>query len=235
MKLKFIDKIKQLEGHPNIIKLFSNKEIEDLLDLYNSLPITIYNKKQNVIKKRWLQNYKKELDDLYTSRLRKILGEFKMDNLKSEKGEDYFGLIQESFGPIKLHADGGFDENSIVYKQVLVPLTPSGETVVFENRWYGGSTSFTIDKDELQTKPDRRGQNSRSSEHLNLYDNNEFDSVYHKKYLSHEDINNLRGLKIQMVYKWNIGEALIFDRTNLHASSCNIKKSKIGIATFTKK
>ena len=46
---------------------------------------------------------------------------------------------------------------------------------------------------------------------------------------------NLRGLKIQMVYKWNIGEALIFDRTNLHASSCNIKKSKIGIATFTKK
>ena len=45
MKLKFIDKIKKLEGHPKVIKLFSNKEIEGLLDLYNSLPITTYNKK----------------------------------------------------------------------------------------------------------------------------------------------------------------------------------------------
>ena len=235
MKRKNIDEIKKFESVPKIIKIFSNQEINNITELYNSLPVTVHNKKQNVIKKRWLQNYNKELDDLYVSKLKEVLGEFEMDNLKSEKGEDYFGLMQESFGPIKLHVDCGFDANSIIYKQVLVPLTPSGETVVFENRWYGGSTSFTIDKDELHTKPDRRGQNSRSSEHLNLYDNNEFDSVYHKKYLSHEDINNLRGLKIQMVYKWNIGEALIFDRTNLHASSCNIKKSKIGIATFTKK
>ena len=75
MKLKFIDEIKKLESKPEVKKLFSNKEVGDFLNLYNSLPITTFNKKQNVIKKRWLQNYKKELDDLYTSRLRKILGE----------------------------------------------------------------------------------------------------------------------------------------------------------------
>ena len=235
MKLKFIDEIKKLESKPEVKKLFSNKEVGDFLNLYNSLPITTFNKKQNVIKKRWLQNYNKELDDLYLSKLKEVLGEFKMDNLKSEKGEDYFGLMQESFGPIKLHVDGGFDDNSIIYKQILVPLTSSGETIIFKNRWYGGSISFTIDKEELQSTPKKKGQNPRSSEHLNLYGNNEFDSNYHKQYLAHEDIKNLKGLEIQMIYKWNVGEILIFDRTNLHSSSCNIKKSKIGIATFTKK
>ena len=158
-----------------------------------------------------------------------------MDNIKTDEAEDCFGLIQESFGPIKLHVDSGFDENSIIYKQVLVPLTQFGETVVFKNRWYEGSTSFTIDKDELEFKVTKKGQNPRSSEHINLYENDEFDPISHKKYLAHENINNLKGLKIQIVYKWNIGEVLIFDRTNLHASSCNINKSKIGIATFTKK
>lgn len=235
MKLKFIDEIKKLESKPKIVKLFSNKDIKDLLDLYNSLPITTHNKKQNVIKKRWLQNYNKDLDNLYISKLTKVLGDFKMDNIKTEKGEDCFGLIQESFGPISLHTDGGFNENSIVYKQVLVPLTKNGETVIFKNRWYGGSTSFTIDKEELKIKQIKEGQNLRSSEHLNFYGNEEFDPISHKKYLTHENINNLKGLQIEMVYKWNIGEILIFDRSNLHASSCNISKSKIGIATFTKK
>ena len=235
MKLKFIDEIKKLEGLPRVIKLFSNNEVKDLLDLNKSLPITTFNKKQNVIKKRWLKNYNKELDNLYISKLKEVLGEFKMDNIKTEEGEDCFGLIQESFGPIKLHADGGFDENSIIYKQVLVPLTQFGETVVFKNRWYEGSTSFTIDKDELEFKVTKKGQNPRTSKHLNFYGNDEFDPVSFKKYLAHENINNLKGLKIHTVYKWNIGEVLIFDRTNLHASSCNINKSKIGIATFTKK
>ena len=235
MKLKFINEIKKLESPAKVVKLFSNNEINKLIDLYNSLPITVHNKKQNVIKKRWLKNYNKELDSLYLSKLNEVLGDFKMDNLKSESGEDFFGLIQESIGPIGLHSDGGFDENSIIYKQVLVPLTSQGETVIFENRWYGGSTSFTINEDELKIIPSKKGQNIRTSEHLKIYSKDKFDKTFHKKYLVHENINNLKGLKVQMVYNWKIGEVLIFDRTHLHASSSNIINSKIGIATFTKK
>jgi len=236
MKLKFIDEIKKLEGPPKIVRLFSDKNIKDLLDLYNSLPITTHNKKQNVIKKRWLKNFNRDLDNLYISKLKEVLGEFQMDNIKIEEGKECLGLMQESFGPIKLHCDGGFDENSIIFKQVLVPLTQFGETVIFKNRWYEGSTSFTIDKEELEFKATKKGQNLRSSKHLDLNKNsNDFDRVNHKKYLAHEDINNLKGMEISMIYKWNIGEVLIFDRTNLHASSCNINKNKIGIATFTKK
>ena len=104
---------------------------------------------------------------MYISKLKEVLGEFKMDNLKSEKGEDFFGLFHESFSPLKLHVDSGFEEKDIIFKQVVTPLSPIGETVIFKNRWYGKSTSFTIDADELKFKPEL-GQNERSRAHLGI-------------------------------------------------------------------
>ena len=177
MKHKNIDEIKKLESLPKIIKLFSDQEIKNISELYNSLPVTVHNQKQNIIKKRWLQNYSKSLDTMYISKLKEVLGEFKMDNLKSEKGEDFFGLFHESFSPLKLHVDSGFEEKDIIFKQVVTPLSPIGETVIFKNRWYGKSTSFTIDENELKIKP-RPDQNERSCEHLGT---EEFDKTIYKK------------------------------------------------------
>ena len=49
---KNIDKIKKLEGPPQVIKnVFSKTEIENFINLYQKLPTTVHNKKQNVIKK----------------------------------------------------------------------------------------------------------------------------------------------------------------------------------------
>ena len=49
---KEIDKIRELEGPIKIVKnLFSKTEIDKFLELYNKLPTTVHNKKQNVIKK----------------------------------------------------------------------------------------------------------------------------------------------------------------------------------------
>ena len=56
-----------------------------------------------------------------------------------------------------------------------------------------------------------------------------------KKYLAHLDINNLRGLKIEMIYNWKVGETIIVDRTHVHCASCRIKDKKLGLTTFTKK
>ena len=51
-----IEEIKKNESSPKIIKnLFSKEEINKFLDLYEKLPTTVHNKKQNVIKKRWLK------------------------------------------------------------------------------------------------------------------------------------------------------------------------------------
>ncbi len=231
-----IEEIKKLESPPKIIKnLYSKQEIEEFLKLYKDLPTTVHNKKQNVIKKRWLQGYNEKLEKLFCERLKKKIGDFKMDNLQDENGKDIYGLIQESRAPIGLHVDAGFELKNQIYKQSLIPLSPIGSTVIFKNRFYEGSTSFTQDPEELKKKNLSYGQNKRSSEHLKLYGDKPFDKKIHEKYLKHEDINNLKGLEIELIYEWEVGSMLIFDRSHLHCSSSVIEGKKIGIATFTRK
>ena len=128
---KNIDKIKKLEGSPQIIKnLFSKTELEKFLNLYHNLPTTVHNKKQNVVKKRWLKNYSEELENIFYNKLKNEIGEFKMDNLKDENNEDILGLFQESYNPIGLHVDAGFNLSEIIFKQTLIPLTSKGSTVI---------------------------------------------------------------------------------------------------------
>ena len=154
MKHIHLDKIKNYESPPKIVNIFSEKEIKIIQQLYTTLPETAFNKKQNIRKKRWIQNYNRELDKIYFDKIKDVLGDFKMDNLKSETGEDFYGLYHESFLPLPLHVDTGFNEEDIIFKQVVTPLSSFGDTVVFKNRWYGKSTSFTIDADELKfTEP----------------------------------------------------------------------------------
>ena len=209
--------------------------MHSFLKLYTDLPTTVHNKKQNVVKKRWLQGYNKNLEKIFCDRLKKEIGNFKMDNLKDENGKDIFGLIQESYNPIGLHVDAGFEVNNQIYKQTLIPLSSVGSTVIFKNRFYNGSTSFTQDPEELKKKNLNYGQNKRSDIHLKMYGNEPFDKDIHKKYLQHEKIENLKGLEVELIYEWEIGSMLIFDRSHLHCSSSVIDGKKIGIATFTKK
>ena len=231
MKHIHLDKIKNYESPPKIVNIFSEKEIKMIQQLYIILPETAFNKKQNIRKKRWIQNYNRELDKIYFDKIKDVLGDFKMDSLKSETGEDFYGLYHESFSPLPLHVDSGFNEEAIIFKQVVTPLSSFGDTVVFKNRWYGKSTTFTIDADELKFKP-KAGQNDRSSEHLG---NGEFDKEIYQKYLTHIDINNLKGLEVELIYNWKIGETLIMDRSHIHSSSTRINYKKLGLTTFTKK
>ena len=233
---KNINKIKLLEGSPKIIKKFFTKdEIDKFKTLYKNLPTTVHNKKQNVIKKRWLKDYSEELEALFYKKVKDEIGDFKMDNLKDENNDDILGLFQESYNPIGLHVDAGFNLNEIIFKQTLIPLSPKGSTVVFKNKFYGNSTNFTIDKNELMIKDLKYGQNFRSSEHLKLFENKPFDEQNHKQFLKHEKIENLSGLEVDLVYEWELGSILIFDRTRLHCSSSLIEGKKIGLTTFTKK
>jgi len=231
MEHKYLDKIKSLEGSPKKVNIFSGKEIEMIRELYEQLPERTYNKKQNVRKKGWEQNFNKELDKIYFNKLKEALGDFKMDNLKSESGEDLYGLFHESFKPLPIHVDSGFNSEDIIYKQVVTPLTPIGDTIFFKKRWYGRSTTFTVDPEELKFKP-KADQNDRSNKHLGEED---FDKEMHKKYLSHLDINNLKGMEIELIYKWKVGETLIVDRSHIHCASTRIKNKKLGLTTFTKK
>ena len=231
MKFIHLNKIKNLESPLKVINIFSEEEIKQIQQLYVDLPERMYNKKQNVKKKAWLQNYNKELDKLYYHKLKEALGDFKMDTLKSENGEDFYGRFHESFAPLPLHVDSGFNNSNIIYKQVVTPLSSYGDTVIFKNKWYGRSTTFTIDKEELKFQP-KPEQNDRSSDHLGKKN---FDKEIYKKYLTHIDIDNLKGLEVEKIYNWKLGETLIMDRTHIHCASSRIKEKKLGLTTFTKK
>ena len=236
---KNLSNIKILESPPKVIRNFiSSNEVEQFLKLYNELPVTVNNIKQKVVKKRWLEGFGKELENLFITKLKSQIGKFKMDNLITEDGKECFGLFQESRNPLKLHVDAGFNLSDLIYKQTLIPLSKYGETVIFKNRFYGVSTNFTKnDKELLENNVEsfKKGKNVRSNEHLKMFTDKPFDKSDHNKYLKHEDIDNLKGLEIEFVYNWNLGDLLIFDRTNLHCSSSNIKDKKIGLTTFTKK
>ena len=134
MELVNIDQIKSLESPPQRVNIFSKTEIQMIRNLFNDLPESTFNKKQNVRKKAWVQNYNTELDKIYFKKLKEVIGDFKMDTLKSNTGEDYYGLFHESFSPLPLHVDTGFDENAIIYKQVITPLEAPGDTIFFTKR-----------------------------------------------------------------------------------------------------
>ena len=116
MKHIYLDKIKSYESPPKKVNIFSEKEIEMIKQLYADLPEKTFNNKQNIRKKAWIQNYNKELDKIYFNKLKEAIGDFKMDNLKSETGEDFYGLFHESFSPLPIHVDSGFHEEDIIYK-----------------------------------------------------------------------------------------------------------------------
>jgi len=227
---KRLKQIIKNESSPLIIKnFFTKNQIEKIKKLYKILPLEINNKRQKIIKKKWIISFHKDLQKIFIERIKKKVGSFKLDNPKTKNGLSSFGLFQESYKPVNLHADTGFNFRKIIFKQFLLPLSPKGETVIFKNRFYGYSTTFSIDPKELKAK----GYNKRSSEHLKMFGGKDFDEKKHRKYLAHENINNLKGLEIDMVYKWKIGEILIWDRTQLHCSSSNLKTKKIGFTILT--
>ena len=153
MKRVHLDEIKSLESPPRKVNIFSEKEIKMIRELYDDLPERVYNKKQNIRKKAWIKNYNKELDKIYFNKIKDVLGDYKMDNLKSQTGEDYYGLFHESFSPLPIHVDSGFHAEDIIYKQVITPLTPIGDTIIFKKRWHGRSTTFTNNPEDLKFKP----------------------------------------------------------------------------------
>ena len=218
-----ISKIKETESDPKIVKLFNEKEIKDILEFYQKIPISTFNEKQKIKKKHWHLEVDKKMDDFIKNKIDQILNDWEIDNMYSD--QPAFGLFHETFGSLGIHADTGHNSSNVIYKQVLIPLTDVGETILYEPRWYGQSSSFTLDKEELKNA---NGYNKRTNEHIGEED---FDKELYNKYLTYEDYSNLKGLKVKTIYEWKLGDAFIFDRTFIHSSSI-LKKKKIALTIF---
>ena len=69
-----------------------------------------------------------------------------------------------------------------------------------------------------------------------IVNRDEFDIEDYSNYLSHIDYNDLIDLKIEFCFEWEIGSALIWDRSLIHSSDNYLKNnviSKLGISIFT--
>jgi hypothetical protein len=61
-----------------------------------------------------------------------------------------------------------------------------------------------------------------------------FSSDLHQQYLSHIPIENLHGLTVDQIVNWTVGDAIVFDRTQLHCAASG-HREKIGITVFTQR
>ena len=93
-----IEIIKKNEYSKVLKNIFTKQEIDKFLKLYNTLQLQFIIKNKMQLKKRWLIDYGKELENYFMIGLNEI-GDFKY-NLKTEDGKDILGLFQESYNPI---------------------------------------------------------------------------------------------------------------------------------------
>ena len=57
-----LNKIKEFESEPRIVKIFDSEEIKNILDFYNKLPLGTFNEKQKIKKKHWLLGFDENMD-----------------------------------------------------------------------------------------------------------------------------------------------------------------------------
>lgn len=79
----------------------------------------------------------------------------------------------------------------------------------------------------------KKRYNRFSSEHIS--NNKKFNYKQYKKYLTHQPIEDFQSLKIETLFKWSIGDMLVWDRTKLHSSNNYSKdgiKRKMGLSIF---
>lgn len=67
---------------------------------------------------------------------------------------------------------------------------------------------------------------------VNYKPDTEFDPVLHEQYLNHLPLENLHGLTVEKIVEWIPGQAVTFDRHQLHCAGSG-HKYKVGISIFT--
>ena len=93
---KKIKLIKKNESPPFIIKnALTKKEIKKIQNLYKILPIEINNKRQKIKKKKWIMDFHFDLQKIIMKKVKKNIGNFKLDNPKTKSGLGSFGCFKK--------------------------------------------------------------------------------------------------------------------------------------------
>jgi len=123
-----------------------------------------------------------------------------------------------------------FINNIYNFSEVLTKNL-NNQKFIFENNTFIVSNQL-IEKVNKIKKSERYNQNSNK----HIKNKNQIDRVFYDKYLTHHLIEDFNSLTVDLAYEWKLGEALIWDRTQLHCSDAYEKfgaESKTAISIFT--
>jgi len=153
-KKKVLKKIQSSESKPFVIKNFINKkEIKELISIEKDSSYFVdrddgrkrgFGKKGNIPVRspnKWHQKIKEILHE----KIKKIIPN---GYVPREEFPPHFFFVNN---PTRLHADTGFNNSSIIYKQIMIPLkiVPSLKpvrTIIFKENWYGKASFFQKEK-----------------------------------------------------------------------------------------
>lgn len=125
------------------------------------------------------------------------------------------------------------DKIYMARKTIVLPLWYNApvNTVMFNQHNYGVES---VSWNRHKHREDFPGPLTSYTEYLEPLDKDTISDDDYEKYLAHCDRDLLKGLSIQKVQNWKLGNALVWDATQLHVSgyqSTNIEK--VGITIWT--
>lgn len=118
-----------------------------------------------------------------------------------------------------IHADL-WDDETFVFKTILIPLeiTPTikTHTVIFDQHYYhfGAAYAGKVGNKKIFGPNAILPKNYSMIEDLNIL--TDFDKEIYFSHLTHKSYANFYGLTVNKIIEWSIGDAIIFDRTQLH-------------------
>lgn len=150
--------------------------------------------------------------------------------------------------PYMLHADTGIDENCALYRIVVFPLLIEVEDgkeydehfnslTIMHQRWYN-QAAFFMKGEEHKFDVKKQEYNQPVNDYSIAdgitdipFSRERFDDIF-----SHLNYKSFEGMSELFTAPWRIGNAITFDRSNIHTASNFLKanvKSKIGLTFFT--
>lgn len=150
--------------------------------------------------------------------------------------------------PYMLHADTGIDENCALYRIVVFPLSITcnentqydehfNSLTIMDQRWYHQAAFFMKGEEHrFDVKKKEYNQPVNDYSLIDGYVNTPFSKERFDDIFSHLNYDSFEGMSELFTAPWRIGDAITFDRSNIHTASNFLKANvceKIGLTFFT--
>jgi hypothetical protein len=149
--------------------------------------------------------------------------------------------------PYRLHADTGIDEFAKLYRIVVFPLfldtgadpylEEFNNLTIMNQRWYNQAAFFMKgEEDKFDVKKAEYNQPVNDYSIATNITTEAFPKETFDRLFNHLVYKNFEGFSELVTVPWRIGNAITFDRSNIHTASNFLKanvKMKIGLTFFT--